>query len=68
MGATTTTGTGPGDSEGLYKPEHNTGCCNAKNPPRVETTIPKKQCASRIVAGGRTRYKAGSSSSAHKGC
>lgn len=62
MGATSVTGVGPGASNGEYKPENSSGCCNHRAPDPVEATPPlKKSCAVRVKTGGTVRYAAGNS-------
>ncbi len=64
MGATSVTGTGPGESGGRYKPA-NQNCCGGGCATPDETTPtppPKKSCHVKYNIGRSTRIKTGSSS------
>jgi len=62
MGATSVTGTGPGESFGEYKPENSSGCCPSG--PAQEASTPtriRRQCAAKVRTGGSVIYKSGGS-------
>lgn len=57
MGATSVTGvSGPGDSEGLYKPENSSGCCGGSAPETDSATT-------EVVVNDNVRTTKGCSSS-----
>lgn len=45
MGATSVTGVGPGDSNGLWKRENNSGCCGKTIETTTTSTVVKKGCS-----------------------
>lgn len=57
MGATTTTGTGLGESFGEHKPENSNGCCGGRQPETEATPVIRRQCAARIKTGSVVRHK-----------
>lgn len=64
MGATSVTGTGPGESLGLAKPENNSGCCPyGKIDPETPPVVRKVHCTSRVSTGGMVKHRIGGSSS-----
>ena len=62
MGATSVTGSGPGDSHGEYKPELHCGGCGCgfteEEEPRI---VVRRGCVTRTRSGGTASTKAGSS-------
>lgn len=62
MGATSATGTGPGESHGVQKPENHCGCGCGK--PEEEKAKKKKiGCLTRVKTCNTANVKVGSSSS-----
>ena len=58
MGATSTTGTGPGHSNGKHKPENSCGCncCSKKEEPIIIETNNKITCNSKIVVNNSSYF------------
>lgn len=68
MGATSSTGTGLGQSFGEYKPETSSGCCGKARPEETPSSPPKKYCSAKVKSGNKVRYRSGFSSGKIKGC
>ena len=62
MGATSSQGTGPGMSNGLQKPENNSGCfCSNKSTPTEPATPPKRGCVINVQGGSSVSIQTGGS-------
>jgi hypothetical protein len=69
MGATSVTGTGPGDSHGLYKPELQCGGCGCGfTEEEEESIIVKRGCVTTAIANGNATYVGSGSVSSIQVC
>ena len=69
MGASSVTGTGPGASNGEYKPEHHCGGCGCGSQDEEEPTPPRKtSCRVVYRTGGTARYVASGGATGIKVC
>lgn len=72
MAASSVTGTGPGESHGLQKPENHCGCgCGGggEKSPAVSPSKTRSGCRrSYSVGSANVRYSSGSGATANKSC
>lgn len=70
MAASSVTGTGPGESNGLYKPQNNGSCGCTSFPVDNKKTPPRKRgCFSRHFSGSAiVRYNSSSPGSSERSC
>jgi hypothetical protein len=68
MGATSTTGTGPGESHGVPKPENSTGCGGAGPDEPEPTPEVKRGCVVKHKSGNVASASAGSGGTGVKVC
>lgn len=70
MAASSVTGTGPGESFGLYKPQNNGSCgCTSFPSAQPKPVVRKRGCSLRgFSGGGVVRYTSRSSSLGEKSC